>query len=73
VRGAGGLELGDDLLDHGVPPVLGLDLDQRQVPVGDEGVVVPGGEQRQLGARVGRTRRTTNRTVSACLVPAKQV
>jgi hypothetical protein len=45
---AGGLEFGDALLDHGVPAVVGLDLDQRQVPVGDEGVVVPGGEQRQL-------------------------
>jgi hypothetical protein len=26
---SGGLELGDDLLDHGVPAVIGLDLDQR--------------------------------------------
>jgi len=33
------------------PAVVGLDLGQRQGPVGDEGVVVPGGEQRQLRAR----------------------
>ena len=35
-----------------VPPVVGLHFRQRQGPVGDEHVVVPGGEQRQL--RAGR-------------------
>ncbi len=48
---AGALELGDGLLDDGVPAVIGLDLGQREVPVGDERVVVPGGEQRQLRTR----------------------
>jgi hypothetical protein len=53
VRQAGRLQLGDGLLDHGVPAVAGLDLGQRQVSVGDEGVEVPGGEQRQLRTRRG--------------------
>ncbi len=51
MRQAGALELGDGLLDDRVPAVVGLDLGQWQVAVGDEGVVVPGGEQRQLRAR----------------------
>ena len=44
----GAFELGDGLLDDGVPAMVGLDLRQREVPVGDEGVEVPGGKQRQL-------------------------
>ncbi len=39
---AGALEFGDALLDHRVPAVVGLDLEH--VAVGDEHVVVPGGE-----------------------------
>jgi hypothetical protein len=30
---SGGLELGNDLLDHGVPAVIGLDLDQLALAV----------------------------------------
>ncbi len=41
VRQAGTLELGDGLLDDRVPPVVGLDFRQWQVPVGDERVIVP--------------------------------
>jgi hypothetical protein len=48
VSQAGRLQLGDGLLDDGVAAVVGLDLDQLAGPVGDEGVVVPRGEQRQL-------------------------
>jgi hypothetical protein len=51
VRQAGALELGDGLLDDRVPPVVGLYLAQRQVSVGDERVLVPRGEQRQLRPR----------------------
>lgn len=36
------------LLDDRVSPVVGLDVGHRQVSVGDESVVVPGGEQREL-------------------------
>jgi len=42
VRQACGLELGDALLDHGVPAVVGLDLRNVTGSVGDERVVVPG-------------------------------
>jgi hypothetical protein len=45
---AGGLEFGDGLLDDGVAAVVGFDVDQLALAVGDEGVVFPGGEQRQL-------------------------
>ncbi len=62
---AGGLELGDGLLDDGVAAVVGFDIGQRQVPVGDERVVVPVGEQGELASGVGRTRRTTRRTCRA--------
>jgi hypothetical protein len=48
VRRAGALEFGDRLLDDLVPAVVGLHLWQRQGPVGDERVAVPGGEQRKL-------------------------
>ncbi len=65
VRESGALEFGDPLLDHRVPTVVGLDLRDVAGAVGDEGVVVPGGEQRQLsargglgGGRAGRRRRT---------------
>jgi hypothetical protein len=53
VRQSGALELGDGLLDDRVPAVVGLDFSQREVPVGDERVVVPGGEQRELAAGGG--------------------
>jgi hypothetical protein len=43
---------GDALLDDRVPAVVGLSLSQRQIAVGDEPVIVPGGKQRQL--RAGR-------------------
>ena len=53
VRQAGALELGDPLLDDRVPAVVGLDLGDVAGAVGDERVVVPGGEQRQLAAGGG--------------------
>jgi len=48
---SGALELGDALLDDRVAAVVGLDFDEVAWAVGDEGVVVPGGEQRDLDAR----------------------
>jgi len=48
VRQPGALELGDGLLNDGVPAVVGLS--HRQGSVGNERVVVPGREQRQLRA-----------------------
>jgi hypothetical protein len=48
---AGALEFGDALLDDGVPAVVGLDLKHVAFSLGDERVVVPGSEQRQLRAR----------------------
>lgn len=47
-----GLELGDDLLDDGVPAVDLVGLDRAQGGVGDERVVAVGGEQLTLGAAV---------------------
>jgi len=48
VRQPSALELGDGLLNDGVPAVVGLS--HRQGSVGNERVVVPGREQRQLRA-----------------------
>jgi hypothetical protein len=71
---SGALELGDALLDHGVPAVVGLHLDHVAVAVGDIRVEVPRGEQCELRTGGGRSRRTTRRTVRAWrLSPAKQV
>src|SRR3954469_19047338 len=47
---AGALELGNPLLDDRVPTVVGLDLQHVLGSVGDERVVVPGGEQGELAA-----------------------
>ena len=56
----GGLQLGDGLPNDGVPAVVGLDLDEFAGPVGDKGVVVPRGEQRQLRPR-GRANAANNK------------
>jgi len=53
VRQAGALELGDPLLDDRVPAVVCLDLTDVAESVGDERVVVPGGEQGELAAGGG--------------------
>ena len=50
MRQAGALELGDGLLDDRVAPVVGFELEHLPGSVGDERVVVPGGEQRELRA-----------------------
>ena len=44
------LEVGDHLLDHGVPAVLGLDQGDLLGAVGDEGEVAPVGPELGLGA-----------------------
>ncbi|WP_238695195.1 hypothetical protein [Ornithinimicrobium flavum] len=46
------LELGDDLLDDRVPPVVLIGLDGAQVGVGDERVVALGSEQLTLRVAV---------------------
>src|SRR3954454_19269605 len=51
VRETSGLELSDSLLDDRVPTVVGLHLEDVTGAGGDEGVVVPGREQRQLRPR----------------------
>jgi hypothetical protein len=48
VRQPGRFELGDRLLDHRVPAVIGLEFQQVTIAIGDHGVVVELGEQRQL-------------------------
>ena len=55
------LEVTDGVLDLGVAAVVGLQRQRVPVAVGDEAVVVVVAEQRELGAWVGRTRRTTSR------------
>ena len=70
---AAALQVGDDLLDDGVLLVVGLDVEQLPVPIGDEGVVAEGDVEGQLRAGVGRTRRTTSRTSTASGVPVKAV
>src|ERR1039458_6268754 len=47
------LQVSDHVLDDGVPAVVGLELDHVAFSVGDEGVVVVGGEQGQLAAGGG--------------------
>jgi len=47
------LQRGDGLFHHGVPAVVGLDRDQLTGPVGEERVVGPVDEQRQLAALGG--------------------
>ncbi len=47
------LEVADHVFDHGVAAVVGFELDGGTVPVGDEGVMVVGGEQGELAARGG--------------------
>jgi hypothetical protein len=68
VRQSGALELGDALLDDGVPAMVGFDLGHVAVAVGNRRVLVPGGEQQELTAGDGwcGTPRTTRRTWLAC-------
>ncbi len=55
------LEIADDRLHLGVAAVVRLQLQGRALAVRDQGVVVELGEERQLAAGVGRTRRTIRR------------
>jgi hypothetical protein len=48
-------------LDLGVAAVVGLQRQHGALTVGDKAVVVVVAEQRELGAWVGRTRRTIRR------------
>jgi hypothetical protein len=45
-----GFEVADAQLDDGVAAMVGVQPDRGADPVGDEGVVAPGGEQLGLGA-----------------------
>ena len=47
------LEVADGVLDLGVAAMVGLELQSVAVPVGDEGAIAVGGEQRQLGTGRG--------------------
>ncbi len=46
------LEVGDDLLDDGVPAVVDLDREELAGPVGDERLVAPVRDQRNLAVPV---------------------
>ena len=47
------LQVSDDVLDDGMAAVVGLEVQGPAVAVGDEGVIVVGGEQGELAARGG--------------------
>ena len=47
------LEVSDGVLDLGVAAMIGLQLGQLPIPVGDEAVIAVGGEEGQLGAGRG--------------------
>ena len=47
------LEVSDGILDLGVAAMIGLQFEHLPVPVGDEAVIVVGGEEGQLGAGRG--------------------
>ena len=59
------LEVADGILDLGVATMVGLEFQGVAVPVGDEGVIAVGGEQRQWEPGVGFTLRTMSRTGTA--------
>ncbi len=54
-------EISDDRLHLGVAAMVRLQLQGRALAVRDQGVVAELGEERQLAAGVGRTRRTIRR------------
>ena len=65
------LQIGDDLLDDRVPPMIGLGLEHRQRGIGEHGVMPPDREQLTLersattwSGLASRTRRTINRAVT---------
>ena len=49
----GPVEVADGVLDLGVAAVIGFELDGAALAVGDKGVVVVSGQQRQLGTGGG--------------------
>ena len=59
------LEVANGILDLGVAAMVCLEIQGVAIPVGDEGVIAVGGQQGQLRARRGLTRRTMSRTGAA--------